>query len=39
LEMIDQIDGWSTIGTNGSNYGRGCELQAVRDQLDAVSLS
>ena len=39
LELIDQIGGWSSIGTIGSRYGRGYELGAVRDQLDAVSLS
>jgi len=39
LELIDQIGGWSSIGTIGSKYGQGFELGAVRDQLDAVSLS
>ena len=39
LELIDQIGGWSSIGTIGSRYGRGYELGAVRDELDAVSLS
>jgi integrase len=39
LEMIDQIGGWSSIGTIGSKYGQGYELDAVRDQFSAVKLS
>ena len=39
LELIDQIGGWSSIGTIGSKYGQGYELYAVREQLDAVKLS
>ena len=38
LELIDQIGGWSSIGTIGSKYGQGYELGAVRDQLDAIRL-
>ena len=38
LELIDQIGGWSSIGTIGSKYGRGYELGAVREQLYAVKL-
>ena len=38
LELIDQIGGWSSIGTIGSKYGQGYELDVVRDQLDAVKL-
>ena len=38
LELIDQIGGWSSIGTIGSKYGQGYELDAVRDQLNAISL-
>jgi len=38
VELIDQIGGWSSIGTIGSKYGQGFELGAVRDQLDAISL-
>ena len=38
LELIDQIGGWSSIGTIGSRYGRGYELGAVREQLYAVKL-
>ena len=38
LELIDQIVGWSSIGTIGSKYGQGYELDAVRDQLYAVKL-
>ena len=39
LELIDQIGGWSSIGTIGSKYGQGYDLGAVREQLDAVKLS
>ena len=35
---IDQIGGWSSIGTIGSKYGQGYELDAVREQLDAVKI-
>ena len=38
LELIDQIGGWSSIGTIGSRYRRGYELGAVREQLYAVKL-
>jgi len=39
LELIDQIGGWSSIGTIGSKYGQGYDLDAVREQLNAISLS
>ena len=39
LEMIDQIGGWSSIGTVGSKYGQGYDLDAVKEQFDAVGLS
>ena len=39
LELIDQIGGWSSIGTIGSKYGQGYDLDAVREQLDAVKIS
>jgi integrase len=39
LELIDQIGGWSSIGTIGSKYGQGYGLDVTRDQLDAVKLS
>ena len=35
LELTDQIGGWSSIGTIGSKYGQGYDLNAVRDQLNA----
>ena len=38
LELIDQIGGWSSIGTIGSRYGQGYDLDAVRDQLEAIIL-
>ena len=38
LELIDQIGGWSSIGTIGSKYGQGYEVDAVRDQLEAIML-
>ena len=39
MELIDQIGGWSSIGTIGSKYGLGYDLDAVREQLNAISLS
>ena len=39
LELIDQIGGWSSIRTIGSKYGQGYDLDAVKEQFDAVSLS
>ena len=39
LELIDQIGGWSSIGTIGSKYGPGYDLDAMREQFDTVSLS
>jgi integrase len=39
LELIDQVGGWSSIGTIGSKYGQGYDLDAVREQLNAISLS
>jgi len=39
LELIDQIGGWSSIGTIGSKYGQGYELDAVREQLNKVKLA
>ena len=38
LELIDQIGGWSSIGTIGSKYGQGYELDAVRDQFNNVRI-
>jgi len=39
LELIDQIGGWSSIGTIGSKYGQGYDLDAVREQLDQLSMN
>jgi integrase len=39
LELIDQIGGWSSIGTIGSKYGQGYGLDAVRGQLKAMSIN
>ena len=38
LELIDQIGGWSSIGTIGSKYGLGYDLEAVREQLNAFRI-
>jgi len=38
LELIDQVGGWSSIGTIGSKYGQGYDLDAVRDHLNKVKL-
>jgi integrase len=39
MELIDQVGGWSSIGTIGTKYGQGYDLNAVREQLDAVKIS
>ncbi|MDB2476171.1 tyrosine-type recombinase/integrase [Paracoccaceae bacterium] len=39
LELIDQIGGWSSIGTIGSKYGQGYDLDAVREQLNKINLA
>ena len=39
LELVDQIGGWSSIGTIGSKYGQGYDLDAVKEQFNAVKLS
>ena len=39
LELIDQIGGWSYIGTLGSKYGQGYDLDAVREQIQGTSIS
>jgi len=38
LELIDQIGGWSSIGTIGSKYGQGYQMGAIREQLNEISL-
>jgi integrase len=38
LELIDQIGGWSSIGTIGSKYGKGYELDAVKSYLTKIGL-
>jgi len=38
LELIDQIGGWSSIGTIGSKYGQGYELGAVLDTLARIKV-
>ena len=38
LELIDQIGGWSSIGTIGSKYGQGYDVDAVREQLYAFMI-
>ena len=39
LELIDQIGGWSSIGTIGSKYGQGYGLNAVREQIQSTSIN
>jgi integrase len=36
LELIDQIGGWSSLGTIGSKYGQGYDLYAVSEQVYKV---
>ena len=38
LELIDQIGGWSSIGTIGSKYGQGYDLDAIREQLIGICI-
>jgi len=37
LELMDQIGGWSSVGTIGSKYGEGYELPIKRQYLAALS--
>ena len=39
LELMDQIGGWSSVGTIGSKYGKGYELEMVRKRLDAIKVT
>ena len=37
LELIDQIGGWSKVGTIGSKYGQGYHLASVKDIMCRTS--
>jgi len=37
-EVMDQIGGWSSVGTIGSNYGKGYELEKIREQINLMKL-
>jgi integrase len=39
LELLDQIGGWSTIGTIGSKYGRGYPLQLMHNSIEKIAIS
>ena len=39
LELMDQMGGWSSVGTIGSKYGKGYALDAVKEQLKAIRIS
>lgn len=39
MELIDQLGGWSSIGSAGSNYGKGYKLTQKRAWLSKVSAS
>ena len=39
LELIDQIGGWSSVGTVGSNYGQGYGICHICEAVTAISLS
>jgi len=39
LELMDQIGGWSSVGTIGSKYGKGYELEKIRKQINSIKLS
>ena len=38
LELIDQIGGWSSIGTVGSKYGQGYSRRFIADKLNAIPI-
>ena len=38
LELMDQIGGWSSVGTIGSKYGKGYELEKIREQINLMKL-
>jgi integrase len=38
LELIDQIGGWSTLQTIGSNYGKGYDIRSIEKFLYKVSI-
>ena len=38
LELMDQIGGWSSVGTIGSKYGKGYDVEVVKEQLNTISL-
>ena len=38
LELMDQIGGWSSVGTIGSKYGKGYDVDVVKEQLNTISL-
>jgi len=38
LELLDQVGGWTSIGTIGSKYGQGYDLDAIREQLIGICI-
>ena len=38
LELMDQIGGWSSVGTIGSKYGKGYDLKAISKTLIKISI-
>jgi len=38
LELIDQIGGWSTLQTIGSNYGKGYDIRSIEKFLYEISI-
>jgi len=38
LELMDQIGGWSSVGTIGSKYGMGYRIQEMRQYLNLLAL-
>ena len=37
-ELIDQIGGWSSVGTVGSKYGQGYELEVIKNWLSTIRI-
>ena len=39
LELIDQIGGWSSVGTVGSKYGQGYQVEVLWKQIQSTSIN
>ena len=39
LELIDQMGGWSSVGTIGSKYGLGFPLHSVQNFIENIAIT